>query len=161
MSGLVTALTTFVRARIEEDETVARQATPGPWHQRWEGQELQVYAPGQAYPYSVATWTYLIHTGPRAEEERATCNTSNSDHITRHHPLRVLREAQMKRAILAAHPITDHVIPPGYGPGGEPFGCKVCHDWDGATEGRGYCVTLRLLAGMYVDHPDYEEAWRP
>ena len=71
---------------------------------------------------------------------------------------RALREAAAKRAILAAHPVTTEVIPPGYRAGtGEKFGCETCHDWDGVTEGRGYCGTLRALAAVYADHPDYRD----
>jgi hypothetical protein len=65
-------------------------------------------------------------------------------------PARVDREVEAMRAILAAHPVTTEVIPPGYQAGtGEKFGCETCHDWDGATEGRGYCETLLALAAIW------------
>ena len=57
-----------------------------------------------------------------------------------------VRALMARDRILAAHPITTKVIPPGYRAGtGEKFGCETCHDWDGVTEGRGYCETLLAL----------------
>ncbi|HEX5566101.1 MAG TPA: hypothetical protein VFY14_04045 [Streptomyces sp.] len=53
------------------------------------------------------------------------------------------------RKILEAHPYTEAVIPPGYGPHGAPFGCETCHDWDGATQGYGNCATILALAEGY------------
>jgi hypothetical protein len=66
-------------------------------------------------------------------------------------PPRARCEIDAKRAILAAHPLTTEVIPPGYRTGtGQPFGCETCHDWDGVTEGRGYCDTLLALAAAMM-----------
>lgn len=72
-------------------------------------------------------------------------------------PDRVLAECEAKRGILAEHPITDKVV--GYGGGKHLFGCETCHDWDGVTEGHGYCPTLRYLAAPHSDHPDYDAGW--
>jgi hypothetical protein len=64
---------------------------------------------------------------------------------------RKAREVAAKRAILAAHPVTDRIV--AYGCRDFPFGCETCHDWDGATEGRGWCDTIRAIAAIYGEHP--------
>lgn len=53
------------------------------------------------------------------------------------------------RKILEAHPYTDSVVYPNYGPYGAPFGCQTCHDWDGMTVGNGNCATILALAEGY------------
>jgi hypothetical protein len=73
---------------------------------------------------------------------------------------RMLREAHAKEVILE-----DHQIKPATAP--EPdddaaFGCERCHfDRDEGVYGFGYCPTLKALAGIYSDHPDYDESWKP
>jgi hypothetical protein len=69
------------------------------------------------------------------------------------------REVAAGRAILAAHPFTDRIV--AYGCRDFTFGCETCHDWDGATEGRGYCDTILALGTVYGDHPDYRREWAP
>jgi hypothetical protein len=76
--------------------------------------------------------------------------------------IRALRQVEAHRAIVAEHPIADDLSPYSRSCGsGLPFGCETCHEWDGIICGNGYCPTLRHLATMYADHPDYDEAWRP
>jgi Family of unknown function (DUF6221) len=71
------------------------------------------------------------------------------------------REAEAKRAILAAHPVR----PVRNGT------CQVCTDVEG-TSYLSYlsdqhkvapppCPTLRALAAVYSDHPDYRQEWKP
>jgi hypothetical protein len=72
---------------------------------------------------------------------------------------RMLCEVEAKRAILAEHG-------PGYPvtypePSGQPT-CGVCHagGWD--YEAAAWpCLTVRILAAVYSDHPDYDESWKP
>jgi hypothetical protein len=72
-------------------------------------------------------------------------------------PERILREVQAKRAILDVHS-------PGYPvtypePSGQPT-CAVCHagGWDWDPE-KWACATVRALAAVYSDHPDYQKEW--
>lgn len=61
---------------------------------------------------------------------------------------RVLATCAALRQIVEEHPITTRIV--GYGPSkGFPFGCEVCHDWDGVTVGDGYCATLRAVASIW------------
>jgi hypothetical protein len=79
-------------------------------------------------------------------------------HIARHDPARVLREVAAKRAILEDHRIIKADIDT------EEFdlGCERCHfNRDEGVAGCGYCPTLKALAAVYGDHPDYDERWKP
>ena len=72
------------------------------------------------------------------------------------HPARVLAECEAKRRIVELHGVDD---PTGRLYPGAPLACRVC-DHDGSD--RVYpCDTLRTLAAVYADHPDYGESWRP
>lgn len=62
---------------------------------------------------------------------------------------RVLREVEAKRRILAEH----RPMIPGW-----CHTCDVPADVKGNEHG---CLTVRLLALPYADHPNYREAWRP
>lgn len=76
-------------------------------------------------------------------------------HIVRHDPARVLRDIKAKRLI-----VEEHAPVPALGAG---LGCEICvatPSW-GPEVVSGPCTTLRLLASVYSDHPDYREAWRP
>ena len=64
-------------------------------------------------------------------------------------PAAVLRRIAADRKILELHPSTTQIINPGYGKHVADFGCVTCHDWDGVTEGYGYCPTVRALAEGY------------
>lgn len=135
-----TELTTFVAERIGEDERFAQEAghrsrtwtVAGTWH--LEGVEHAVIG-----------------------DEEAFCYPHNRHHIARHDPTRALTAATAMRAILEAHPLTDRIV--GYGTGTETFGCMVCHDWDGVTDGHGYCDTLRALAAVWHGHADFRPEW--
>lgn len=68
-------------------------------------------------------------------------------------PARVLREVEAMRKILAAHsdrPEHRCPLPVLAGPTGQLW-----------TPEEGPCYTLRLLASIWSDHPDYAEAVRP
>ena len=71
---------------------------------------------------------------------------------------RVLREVAAKRKIL-----NDHEQGPRYSDKPEPVICRRCGDPPGYDYGfaDSPCLTLRLLAEVYADHPDYRTEWRP
>lgn len=72
-------------------------------------------------------------------------------------PARVLAECAAKRAIMGQHEIDLDMS--------EPY-CDSCAEWWNCVLGEGPpmvawpCPTLRALAAVYADHPDYQEAWR-
>lgn len=74
-------------------------------------------------------------------------------HTARHSPARVLREVAAKRAILADHHV--HVSLDG-----SRRWCERCCD-DQLLQDDSYCPTLRALAFVWSDHPDYRAEWAP
>jgi len=85
----------------------------------------------------------------------------------RHDPARALREVAAKRAILELHaisvqkisqvpfdPYTGERVPDAY-----DVECNVC-GW-AADDPMSACPTLRHLAAVYCDHPDYRPEWAP
>lgn len=75
-------------------------------------------------------------------------------------PERIVGECTAKRQIVELHGELLTMR-------GEPYGyCRMCAeneeaDWDGAPPVAWPCPTLRHLASVYADHPDYREDWRP
>lgn len=86
--------------------------------------------------------------------------TYDSAHQARWHTARVLAECAAKRAIIEQHKPVD------YSALGmdSPNACEICGvelrmgDWD-YIEGSFPCLTLKALAAVYKDHPDFQEAW--
>ncbi len=77
---------------------------------------------------------------------------------------RMLREIAAKRAIMtehesvilhAGHPLVEP------SPGAWRRVCRSCAPPTGLTTHAWPCLTLRHLAGVYADHPDCREEWRP
>ena len=94
------------------------------------------------------------------DEPESWCDRADGVHIGH---ARARREVAAKRAIAELH----------YG----PDACMACATWDSPPRGyerplgsrfdiMGYCVpwpcpTLRALAAVYSDHPDYDPGWAP
>jgi hypothetical protein len=131
------ALTEFLLARIAEDEAAALACKGrGEWV--------------QATDRGIAT----VH-GIRIADTHALATA----HIARHDPARVLAESKAKRRIVERHEgvadSTAYGSPTGYA-------CRVClkfhADYDCENE-QWPCATIRALAAVYADHPDYREEW--
>ncbi|HMH90612.1 MAG TPA: DUF6221 family protein [Streptosporangiaceae bacterium] len=148
------SLAAFVTARLDEDEAMAR-AAPG---EHWRAFAEESIAGASVYDEQ---WVLLYPerydhdnklsvkpgaTGPqyieRARDEMAA-------HIARHDPARVLREVTAGRRILELH------LPDEDSPDADPDEprCQRCQEsaWP--------CSTLRALAAIWSDHPDYDPAW--
>lgn len=129
-------LTEFLLARIAEDEAVASAA-------------LAAYdSPGGI---SAQWWT-------KAELAGRELDAEDIGHIVRHDPARVLAECEAKRRIVELHE--------PFVPYSGPSKCVACADnldadHDGAPMVAWPCPTVRALASVYAEHPDYDEAWRP
>ncbi|KOV86082.1 MULTISPECIES: DUF6221 family protein [unclassified Streptomyces] len=133
-------LVQFLRDRLDEDEQTARAAAPGPWRQDEPERRDFVRSAGDGYVVDCS--------GSRTPRE-------NAEHVARHDPARVLRDIEARRALLAEH----ELVPSNQG----ALGCAVCvatPSW-GLEVVSGPCTTLRLLASVHADHPDYREEWRP
>lgn len=97
MSG-VDELVAFLRAALDRDEQVAREAIPGPWEAKWWGVRT-------AYDFDRPGY---IHHGERvgiANNSGTVGNREaemrNAEHIARWDPARVLAEVQAKRRHIA------------------------------------------------------------
>jgi len=140
-----TTITEFLEARIAEDEAVARAAKSGRWkteaveHGRFAGIESRIYS---------LTGSHILLSHTDGEAGQAT--NENAAHIARHDPARVLAECAAKRAIIEEH----------YWRSEEGHrGCGLCnYNRDYGWEETGPCKTIRALAAVYADHPEYQEA---
>jgi Family of unknown function (DUF6221) len=146
-------LTAFLNARIDEDDAVARQAAQvaGPdWTWKTEVPE------GGDYPTD-----YIKTPGGTPLLDTMGGIEGDAPHVARHDPARVLREVAAKRAILAEH------APRAYDRYGRiGIYCRACvtgHEpyMDDDTPDSWPCATVRHLAAVWGDHPDYRPEWKP
>jgi hypothetical protein len=131
----VASIVEFLEARIAEDEAIATVASPGPWI--WKGDasedEASLYDSNDALVLSA----YGMHTQGFLE-----CSGENAAHIARHDPARALADCEAKWQILKLHVVF-----------GEHNNPRARAMWQ-ATGG-----VLKILAGAYKDHPDYQQEW--
>lgn len=75
-------------------------------------------------------------------------------------PARVLAECAAKRAIVELHAAFPRIAGWDEAPTVHCATCSECctTDWDTNTYP---CPTIRHLATIYADHPDYSPEWRP
>ena len=130
-------LVEWLRAQFDEDERIARAATPGPWSVNDESYAEWVIA---------ANGTEVVAGGRWGGEASVFESTEDALHIAAHDPARVLREIDAKRRIIAEHWLNGWV-------------CDTCDDGE-VPPPPFPCPTLRLLALPYADRPGYREEWR-
>lgn len=131
----MSALVDFLNARLDEDERIAKVAAgtrfPAPsWEYEPDG-EVHV----TNHPDWLITRDYEGLTSAVQEE--------HGPHIARHDPVRALREVAAKRAILNRRATHDSL-----------FGDD---EWAVGRSDESY-DTLRIVAAVYSDHPDYAKA---
>jgi hypothetical protein len=131
-------LTEFIAARLDEDEAVARRNT---------GNDglADTEEGGPGYP------DYQTYDG---DDINAAC-----DFLNQFRPLRMLREIEAKRAILAEHQPYDCMEPNGQ----RCYRCASDRAYrSGAAIHEAWpCATLRALAAIWSDHPDYRQERPP
>jgi hypothetical protein len=158
---LIDEMITFVREQLDEDERIAREATPGPWAADDDQEVYSEVDDGPLNEPSVANCYRNPRTGDRG---------ANPQHIARHDPARVLREVEAKRKILDELLSLPHYMWQNH----DDYGCPKVLDAEswryvyGTAEqvcdcGRDAHVdrSLRLLAAIFSDRPGYREEWRP
>ena len=162
-------ITGFLLARIAGDEAAARAVEPlmivsimgGENRPETFGHSRHSFASEDGYPRTL---------GDRQAEA----------HFARHNPTHVLAECEAKRRIVELHePSVERQREWHYLDEDDLFErwiddeeCVICgwsntvdHGWQrsgpqpDATRATG-CATLRILAVIYADHPDFDEAWR-
>lgn len=127
----------FLRDRLDEDESIAREAAhyeAGHWTTK-DGYPVSV---ADELPEAADTFERVVafDEGSPSEEQAA--------HIARHDPARVLTEVESKRQIV------------NWVERSRAF----FRETNGTLTPAAYQV-LGPLAAVYADHPDYNEAWRP
>lgn len=143
MTTTTATITDFLLARIAEDEAAARAAEAS----------------------AVSPWTDerdedVIDAGGSSLMDYADLRRGTPAHIARHDPARVLAECAALRAVVELH----RPWATGYPEITACFSCGPMFDEKFRAEayGEGWpCLTLRALAAVYADHPDYREEWRP
>lgn len=141
----MTDIITFLRARLDEDERIAREVTDAIWYQST--------LPGDQYNIAVVI-TRRTDLASGNDQFVAKCGIEvlengeyNAAHIARWDPARVLAEVKTKRRIT-----TRHSWPAQYAADLATENCPTC-------EVKPPCATLRILAEPYAGHPDYDQAW--
>ena len=152
MEGLVQ----WLHAQLDEDERIARDATPGRW---WHNPGKQWLGPDAFEKYDLRQGEEFVGYGGPHPFTGAVCSTGPASNmqgmkdaafIAEHDPVRVLREIDVWRALLRrANGGVDH---PHTHPGEVDADHLRRHHDDGL---------LRLLASVYADRPGYLESWRP
>ncbi|RYJ26450.1 hypothetical protein CU044_3743 [Streptomyces sp. L-9-10] len=136
----------FLRARLDEDERVARRVKSS-WRQIGE------------------TGVIVASDGGRAEECANGNWTGIAERIVRHDPERVLREIDAKRQIVEDYATTARLRDEAAArikAAGDSPGAEDLDVWDRAQREAGILEgPVRLLATVYADHPGYREEWRP
>ncbi len=143
-------LVAFIRARLDEDQAAAKVADGPSWFlDRTEDSDkrsIRYTGPSTLNPGDMADY-YITD---RVHECDAV-------HIARHDPARILRQVEALRAILNRHEPR---------PLGRWQVCTACCTAE-RFEFSGYelshvawpCPDVGVLASIWRDHPDYDEAW--
>lgn len=143
-------LIAFLRARLHEDEELARQAEQVGGAPSWDRTADVLLLPG------LQTRRRLADRGVPDALQGAV-----EAHAARHDPARVLAEVDAQRRIVELHePVTLRA-----GGGAAYFDttqvCRSCEPPKQFPETAYPCATIRLLALPFAGHPDYRNAWRP
>lgn len=142
-------LVKWLGQQLDEDERIARAASPGPWHVNAESDEV----------LAVDGITVAEGFALSGRQLRAT-----TEHIAVHDPARVLREVDAKRRVLTRHCAAP--VPPG-NEWAEEYPYCAAHAYKGPDGTAVYpvelekCPELRDLAAPYADRPGYRKGWAP
>jgi hypothetical protein len=145
-------LAAFVVARLDEDEAMAKAATPGPW----------VPAGADDCWFVTSTTHGLVTTG---------CNETPGDgmlfierdkrdarHVARHDPAQVLRDVAAKRAILKRWEFSRNQVAVGAVNEAAGYGAS---DPGWPLRENSHELDVRSIAAVYSDHSDYRQEWQP
>lgn len=137
-------LSAFLLQRIADDEAAARAAAHGrsgrwaSWNRSWDTERNRD----------------LVDEG---EGERMACLPMDLDeHIARHDPARVLAQCEALRAVVERADVECVCTTHGHDRADDCAQCVACN---AVATADGY--VLADLAGIWSDHPDYRDEWRP
>lgn len=138
----------FLRARLNEDEHRARNATRGAWdtdHVRTRGEMAVLSEWGSV----VAAYAGSDNGCPAHPEPM---DRGDAEHIARWNPARVMAEVEARRGLLARH---DRIGTRWVGHPRADREERYCMGCDEVWP----CETVRLLALPYSQHLNYREEW--
>lgn len=151
----------FLEARLAEDEAAALTAGGSAADWLYVGENDQ--ATNGEVVWSNSRRENTFHRGSVNEsvyvtyDRYVTCDSEglspavyeeDGPHIARHDPARALAEVAAKRGILEAHA--------GRSPRSSDF-CRICEDPYTYGPEAWPCDTVRYLASIYKDHPDFNK----
>lgn len=144
-------LVAFIRARLDEDEYIARRAANYD-----DGAGHDVQGPkGTWVCLDESEWFGTSYRGGTIGPRIGYANAPElGAHIVAHDPARVLAEVEAKRRIIELHSVSEGHECSTRDRHGDIDHCTWVMDSEA-------CTTLRLLALQYAAHPDYREEWRP
>lgn len=132
----------FLRARLAEDEAVARAAADGDGGEWFVGDKWGVYRAEDAAPHDDVEENRLVVHGNVLPQ---------SEHIARHDPARALREVEAKRRVIERY--------------AEAAAEAAQTDRIAARTWRPVVIVLepvvKDLTQAYTSHPDYRSEWAP
>lgn len=131
----------FLNARYDEDEAAARAVVDAGGESDWKAHPIAELDGRRA----LTGGSFIFAVMDPVPEGHACAG-----HAARHNPARVLREIAAKRAVLDLHTWTASLD-----------GCWSCSGDHGADPTPAPCGTLRHMAAVYADHPDYRQEWAP
>lgn len=146
----------FITARLDEEQAAAEAATAGPWEWTPESPPERGSTGGGPALVTVAhsateedTPAHWVAEAQGYEVWGIEVGAADAAHIVAYAPNRISREIQAKRTLLDLHESC-------YAECGEQepiHGSLVRATWP--------CPTIRTLAAIWADHPDYQEGWAP
>lgn len=91
-------------------------------------------------------------------DPEAWCDRQAGIHYTHDH---IAAECVAKRAVVAIHALKDAGSGTSIDPDHREVGCETCN-WDTSYWWLEYgpCDTLKALAAVHADHPDYNQEWK-
>jgi hypothetical protein len=146
----------FLRARLDEEEQVAREVIEKNWHRAtWVGDEFN----------SAVVITRDVTLASGSDHSIAQCGVEAledgelyAEHIAQWDPARVLAEVDARRRIIEMweDPAAVRILPDGVRDGRDPDEVEI---QVGIAEAIDDVVCV--LAMPYAGHPDYDQAWAP
>lgn len=122
---------------IDEDERAAQEAVK--YGERWAVRRYDNEG------------TAIFGTWDNDDPELDGSVDAQTEHIARYGPGRALRHVEVNRSILHLHRSEETMDKPPY---------LVCrHDQVAQMTGLYPCATVRYLAAIWSDHPDYRTDW--
>lgn len=141
----MTDIAAFIAQRLDEDEAVARAATPGPWA-----------VDDESYPESILNpEDHVVVGGGKWGGEAPVFDAEDAKHIARHDPARALLRVKAGRNLLARYSKTLSSVSEDI--------ARVGEDSIEYAVGMGiiatFIATLHDKASEWADHADFDPGW--